>query len=111
VTGASRGLGKSMAECLSKEGASLVINSRKEEELEALLSSLDHPEKHTYFCEDLSSEKGPSRLLDFLEQKRIEPDIVVHNVGGNLNITSPFCPLDEWRKVMRINVEVPIELN
>ena len=38
-------------------------------------------------------------------------DIVVHNMGGTLDITDPFCSIDEWRRVYRFNFEVTVELN
>lgn len=114
ITGAGRGLGKSMATCLAREGATVIVNSRNREDLELLVNELpftNNPISHQYFCEDLASESGPKRLIDFLEKNGIDPDIVIHNVGGNLNITDPFCSVEEWRQVMRINLEVPIELN
>jgi 3-oxoacyl-[acyl-carrier protein] reductase len=38
-------------------------------------------------------------------------DILVHNLGGTLDIRDPFCPLGDWRRVWRLNLEVAIELN
>lgn len=114
ITGAGRGLGKSIATCLAREGVQIIINSRSQEDLETLvreLPSFQGTLKHQYVCEDLSAPEGPQRLLNFLERNQIIPDIVVHNVGGNLNITDPFCSIDEWQSVMRINMEVPVELN
>ena len=39
------------------------------------------------------------------------PDIVIHNIGGTLNITDPLCSMADWRKVSRFNLEIPVELN
>lgn len=114
ITGGGRGLGKNIAETLAGEGAVLIVNSRTQKDLDELTSSLPRREgqtPHQFFCEDLSLTKGPQNLLDFLKQNQLEPDIIVHNVGGNLNITNPLCTLEEWQSVMRINVEVAIELN
>ena len=107
ITGAGRGLGKSIATCLAERGATLVVNSRAENDLYTLTKEYGG----IYFCGDLSSNEGPAALLHFLEKEQIEPDIVVHNVGGNLNVTDPLCSLEQWRDVMRINVEIPVELN
>ena len=38
-------------------------------------------------------------------------DIVVHNAGGTLDISNPFCSMEDWRKVYRFNFELAIELN
>ena len=32
-------------------------------------------------------------------------------MGGTLDITDPFCSVDDWRRVWRLNVEITIELN
>jgi 3-oxoacyl-[acyl-carrier protein] reductase len=39
------------------------------------------------------------------------PDIVVHNLGGNLGITEPLCGIEDWRKIYRFNLEIAVELN
>jgi 3-oxoacyl-[acyl-carrier protein] reductase len=114
VTGAGRGLGRAAAFSLAREGAALILNSRTEKDLDLLVQELPRQSesiRHTVFCEDLSSPDGPQKLLHFLEKHHLMPDIVVHNLGGNLNITDPLCTLEQWRAVMRINLEVPIELN
>ncbi|PIS02117.1 MAG: NAD(P)-dependent oxidoreductase [Chlamydiae bacterium CG10_big_fil_rev_8_21_14_0_10_42_34] len=114
ITGAGRGLGKSIANCLAREGVSIIANSRSEEDLRSLMNELPKPKSeidHQYFCADLATNHGPEDLLNFLDRQQVTPDIVIHNLGGNLNITDPLCSLDQWRSVMRINVEVPIELN
>lgn len=115
ITGAGRGLGKSIASCLAREGVTLVINSRTESDLISLLEelppSLRKDLSHSYFCYDLTKEKGPSHLIEFLKERGIVPDIAVHNLGGNLGVTDPLCSLEEWQSVMNVNVEIPLELN
>lgn len=114
ITGAGRGLGRSIATCLAREGATVVINSRSKEDLALLIQAIPPVKKgnnHCIFTEDLSSQEGPRQLLGFLEKQNLVPDIVVHNIGGNLNITDPLCPLEQWQSVMRINIEIPVELN
>lgn len=113
VTGAGRGLGKNIAHCLAQEGVSIIANSRTEQDLLSLIEELpkDKRQVHDYISLDLSLKEGPKELLHFLEKKNLVPDIMIHNVGGNLGITDPLCGLEDWQKVMRINVEVPIELN
>ena len=114
ITGAGRGLGRAAALSLAREGVVIILNSRTQKDLDFLMQELPRQVdgiQHTAFCEDLSSPEGPQKLLNFLETQGLIPDIVVHNLGGNLNITDPFCTLEQWRAVMRINLEVPIELN
>jgi 3-oxoacyl-[acyl-carrier protein] reductase len=114
ITGAGRGLGRSIAACLAREGATVVVNSRTENDLQSLIDQVSIPSKksnHRAFCADLTAPQGPSKLLQFLNEHQIIPDIVVHNLGGTLDVRDPFCTMEEWQSVMRINVEVPVELN
>lgn len=108
VTGASRSIGKSICEVLSREGAFVIGVARTLSELEALSSDRG---KARFFPLDLLAPEGVETLLSLLSKENLSPDIVVHNLGGTLNVTSPLCSLSEWRSVMRINVEIPIELN
>ena len=59
---------------------------------------------------DLMPEGAPEELMAKL--KSFGPlDIVVHNAGGTLDISDPFCSLEDWRKVYRFNFELAVELN
>jgi 3-oxoacyl-[acyl-carrier protein] reductase len=114
ITGAGRGLGRSAAACLAREGATVIVNSRTEKDLQSFIEQLPPASNgihHRFFCEDLTLPDGPSKLVRYLEEHQVFPDIVVHNLGGNLNFTDPLCSLEQWQAVMRINIEVPVELN
>lgn len=108
VTGAGRGIGKSVCEVLSREGANVVGVSRTASDLEELLLRKSVSQ---FYSLDLVASDGVRVLLDSLEKDGLWPDIVVHNMGGNLGISDPLCSIEEWRSVMRFNVEIPIELN
>jgi len=61
---------------------------------------------------DLVAEGAAKRLINILNEASFGPiEIAVHNLGGTLGITDPFCPAEDWRKVWRLNIEVAIELN
>lgn len=112
VTGAGRGLGHSIATCLAKEGAKIIATSRTEADLEQLLESIGGTAAgHLALPLDIAAPDGPQRLIEFVRSKVDAPDIVVHNVGGNLGVTDPFCSLEDWHRVMRINIDVVIEMN
>ncbi len=98
VTGAGRGIGRSIATCLKNEGADVIVASRTQ------LDNVD-------YVMDLMEEGAPGELVTTLRKRNISPDIVVHNLGGTLGITDPFCSIEDWRKVWRLNMEVALELN
>ena len=111
VTGASRGIGEEICKSFAREGVKIIACSRNKKNLSKLISSLPDKKKHFLFNVDLSKR---SQLLDFIKKikdKEIYPDIIVNNLGGTLGYRDPLGPLDEWKKVMSLNVEVAIELN
>jgi 3-oxoacyl-[acyl-carrier protein] reductase len=86
--------------------------SRNRESLEQLLKELGGAEKgHTIIARDLTSDGAPRETVAELEARFGKIDIVVHNLGGTMDISDPFCPVEAWRKIWRFNVEVAIELN
>jgi len=112
VTGAGRGLGRGIAENLAKEGARVAIVSRTESDIQQLLSQIGGEKSgHCGIAMDLTKEGAPAELIKKLKTDFGDPDIVVHNLGGTLEITDPFCSVDDWRKIWRFNLEVAIELN
>ncbi len=110
VTGAGRGLGAGICESLAREGASIVACARSGDDLSKLVADLAGT-GHKMIALDLEAPDGPQDLLDFLKDNEISPDIVVNNVGGNLSLKDPLGGLGDWRRVMRLNVEVALELN
>lgn len=112
VTAAGRGLGSSIAKILAREGARVIINSRTKSDLGSLIDEMGgDSEGHLALPLDISIEGAPQELINSILEKVGAPDIVVHNLGGNLDVTDPFCPIENWRSVMRLNVEVPVEMN
>ena len=110
VTASSRGLGKACAEALAQEGARVIVNGRSKLELESLVGNL-YGVGHDFCMADLTTSQGVDELLNFVQQKNYAIDILVHNLGGNLGVTDVFCSLEDWHSVMRINVDVAIQLN
>src|SRR5437870_13613312 len=105
ITGAGRGLGRSAAGCLAREGAHVIAVSRTSADLDSLLEEMGGEARgHRALSVDLAHDEGPAHLLARLESLQLDPDIIVHNLGGNLGVTDPFCSLAQWREVMRFNL-------
>lgn len=112
VTGAGRGLGEGICESLAREGVQVLAVSRTASDLHSLLERIGGAAAgHQCLPLDVAAPDGPARLVEFTRIRSVEPDIIVNNVGGNLNFTDPLGPLEEWREVMRLNVEVALEIN
>jgi 3-oxoacyl-[acyl-carrier protein] reductase len=109
VTGASRGLGRSIAECLAREGAAVALVARSSDQLDAFKKEFGN--HHIGLTYDLMEKAAPGQMVGELSRAFGYPDIVVHNVGGTLDITEPFCSIEDWQKVYRFNLEIAVELN
>ena len=111
VTGASRGIGEEICKSLAKDGTTIIACSRNKKNLSKLISSLPNSEKHFSFNVDLSKRLQLNSFIKKIKHKKIYPDIIVNNLGGSLGYTDPLGPVDEWKQVMSLNVEVALELN
>jgi NAD(P)-dependent dehydrogenase (short-subunit alcohol dehydrogenase family) len=109
VTGGGRGLGRSIAACLAQEGVQVAVVSRSQKDMESFVS--EHGSEHAGLVYDLMPEGNPAKMVEELYDQIGKPDLIVHNVGGNLDITDPYCSVEEWRKVYRFNLEIAVELN
>jgi len=111
ITGAGRGIGEAIAYSLAKENVTLIVVSKTKKDLTSLINKTSNPKLHYIFPADLSKESESKKLIYFIKKKKIIPDIIVNNVGGTLNINNPLAGVSDWRKVLRINLEVGIEIN
>jgi NAD(P)-dependent dehydrogenase (short-subunit alcohol dehydrogenase family) len=113
VTGSSRGIGMGIVQCLSKEGAKVTVISRTENDVKNLFYEIGGEKQgHFGLVMDLMPEGAPEKLISELKDKSFWPiDIVVHNLGGTLNIKDPFCSIEDWRRLYRFNFEIAVELN
>lgn len=110
ITGAGKGLGKAIAESFAEEGSNIIAISKTRSNLENLKTCLSG-DKHYFKTIDLEQVGSIKILEKFLERKKKKPDIIINNVGGNLNINDPLCSAHDWRKVFNLNLEIAIEIN
>lgn len=108
VTGATRGIGKAIADTLWQSGAEVYLTGTKQEEIDALNQEVKAQgiERKHYLCVNLSSEDSLNKFLQELE-KIPQIDICVNNAG--INIVRDFCevPFEEFMKVQQVNVFGP----
>jgi NADP-dependent 3-hydroxy acid dehydrogenase YdfG len=86
ITGASRGLGKTLAEMLREKGARLVIGARNKEELDALAKKIDA----LPVVMDVTKEKDVQKLSLKAVKKFGRIDIWINNAG----VWPPKAPLE-----------------
>jgi NAD(P)-dependent dehydrogenase (short-subunit alcohol dehydrogenase family) len=105
VTGASRGLGRAIAEALAEAGARVAIVARDEEKLQKVArvitgqGGIAEP-----YAADVSDEQQVFQLEKDVIASFGRLDILVNNAGINLRKPITEFTLAEWNQVMATNV-------
>lgn len=113
ITGASKGLGLSLAEALAHNGWRLLINARNANELQKAKKRLASLTEVVAIAGDMQDEIHLSDLADTLKQQHWTLDLVVNNASA-LGI-SPMPPLlehpvENLHQVFHTNMIAPISL-
>ena len=103
VTGGSKGIGYSIAERFTKEGAKVIICSRTESELLEAATKIG--------CEsyqlDVSDSKGVKSMTEWFSKKHGKLDILVNNAGllrpGRITKTTE----EDWDIQINVNLKGP----
>src|SRR5262249_40921325 len=80
VTGASRGIGRSIAERLAEDGAQVVLAARDTKLLEEAAAWIGS--SAAWIATDLREKDAPARVVEFALSKFSKLDIVVNNAGA-----------------------------
>lgn len=112
ITGASQGLGHAAAIDFSKEKCKVSVVARSQDKLQELVNEMGGAKLgHSFYAIDLMSDGGPTKAVKDLTARNGNFDIVIHSVGGTLNVRDPLSPMEEWQRVWRFNVGIAIEIN
>lgn len=114
ITGASRGLGKKIAEKFWFAGADLALIARNEDILKSTVDELKFgggDQSIECFACDLTDLKTIPGLIENIKDKFGEPEILINNAG----IQGPVGPLqendwEEWQKCLNVILLAPVLL-
>jgi 3-oxoacyl-[acyl-carrier protein] reductase len=112
ITGASKGIGRSIAEEYAKQGAIVYVNARVENSIDEWAASLSDT-YHTkvtpvYFdITDLAAAKKQVMQIKSVE-KRI--DVLVNNAGMVTYEMIPMAQIDTFKSMIEVNVVAPFSL-
>ena len=103
ITGASRGIGRAIAERFAVEGASVAIMSRKQEALDGVAAGIPGCVVRAV---DVGDSEAFRAALDSAVDELGGADILVNNAGGN-SFSMPLVAtrFSGWEKTMRLNLD------
>jgi gluconate 5-dehydrogenase len=105
ITGGSRGLGLQLARALGEAGATLMLSSRKAQDLEQAAADLKADGIDArWIAADCAQDTEIKRLADETLAQFGHLDILVNNAGASWGAPAEDHPIEAWDKVMNLNV-------
>jgi NADP-dependent 3-hydroxy acid dehydrogenase YdfG len=104
VTGASSGIGEATAMALAQQGCSVAIAARRGDRLAQLADRLGDTAKVCVIEADLSDEADCRRAVEETAAAFGRLDTLVNNAGVMLLGPIADAPIDEWRRMVEINL-------
>ena len=112
VTGASSGLGIDFARALALRKCNLVLVARREEPVQALAAELreQHAFKVVVEATDLSVAGSPRDMQQRLDERKIEPSILVNNAAFGLSGEFLMQNMDRLHEMINLDIVTLTEL-
>jgi len=107
ITGGNGGIGYGIAKGLADSGANIIIAARNQAKIEKAVDSLNDTKimdvSVSGYNVDVSNEKSVNKLVEQATD-RFPIDILVNNAGINIKKPPTELSIDEWNKVVNINL-------
>ncbi|MEZ5651478.1 MAG: SDR family oxidoreductase [Burkholderiaceae bacterium] len=114
VTGASKGIGRSIALAFGRAGAQVGVTGRNEAELESLAAEIgDAGGRCQVVVADLAAPAAEQRVFEAVRSTLGDIDILVNNAGiGSSENPRPLVDYDDafWDRMLFVNLTVPYRL-
>jgi len=107
ITGSSQGIGKTIALKFASLGASIALNDipSQEEKLKATKKEIENEGGVAeYFLSDVSKYEDVEKMISNIKEKFGRIDVLVNNAGVCLDKTLAKMSVEEWQKVIDVNL-------
>ena len=105
VTGAAAGIGRATAELFAEEGARVVLADLAAEAVERVAAAIrDSGASAIGVAADVSTEEGVEAVVGAAERQFGQVDVLVNNAGVELKKLVEETSLEEWNRILRINL-------
>jgi len=102
ITGASSGIGEAIAMAFNEAGATVLVSSRRREELERVKGTCTFPEKVHVFPLDLTQASSIETVSNEVLSK-FEIDVLFNNGGISQRSLTAETSIDNDRKIFEVN--------
>lgn len=112
ITGASRGIGKALAEEFAKEGVNLILTARSEAALEELAVQLRETYKITvhYYAVDLLKNDAVENLYEWCSVNKYLVNVLVNNAGFGQYGRFEEVALEDYLEMINVNQSVLVTM-
>lgn len=112
VTGASKGLGREMAEALAEAGAKVALVARNEELLSEVVRGIRaRGGTAEYIMADVTDETAAAEVDQMVKEAFGVCDILINNAGINNRKPIEEMSLDEWHEILEVNLTGPFSMS
>ncbi len=112
ITGASRGIGKSIATELASRKFNILLVARDEQMLKehAFILHSTYGVQVDFFAIDLTEDGAIDKLMRWLDEKLYTVSMLVNNAGYGLSGSMDSYSFLGYKNMMTLNMEVPVAL-
>jgi len=111
ITGGGRGIGRGIAERLAEAGAEIIIADIDISKAKKTAEELAKKGKNSLAIQvDVSKERAVNFLIKKSLEKFNKVDILINNAGIMLRTRLQNISLEEWEKIMKVNLTGPFLL-
>ena len=109
MTGASRGIGASIAETLARDGAHVVLLDipKQGDELAKVANTIGGSTLQV----DITADDAPKEIVDYLKERHGGVDVFVHNAGITQDKTLGNMDEGRWNAVLAVNLTSQERIN
>jgi hypothetical protein len=110
VTGSTAGIGYAIAEALAREGATVIVNGRTQQRIEAAIEKLREAEVHGR-VDGLAADLGTAEGVEIAVRQYPDVEILVNNLG--IFEPKPFEQITDadWLRFFEVNVLSGVRLS
>jgi short-subunit dehydrogenase len=112
ITGASKGIGKSLAESLAKRKYDILLVARSEDLLKQNATEIEkkYGVKTAVFTTDISSPDSAKKITQWCTEKNFDVTVLVNNAGYGLGGAFSKLSLEEQLNMMQLNMQSLVQL-